>query len=285
MESINHIKEVATKAIWGDNNASQEPVSGVNGDVSKGEPYDAGNMEPAEITKDTAPGETGTATVETDLPAQPKPTQQRETKTYGSGSDVPSTNPTTVKDSSQLPGDSTKAQNDVRDPSDPDAHHHNAFAKNNVDDAGSGLDVGDNPEKLDGPGPRPLEVIAKENGGDAGKHSGSSNGSVDKQKDPEPGIDKVGTGELYVKSSGMEADGGDFDAAKPGAGREADRLLEEKGVHTNGSHGKKGVVNGNGGGGAEANGGVNVNGGKEEKVSLKAKIKAKLHRSSATAST
>jgi hypothetical protein len=32
-----------------------------------------------------------------------------------------------------------------------------------------------------------------------------------------------GTGEKYVKSSGMKADGGDFDAAKPGAAREADR--------------------------------------------------------------
>lgn len=32
-----------------------------------------------------------------------------------------------------------------------------------------------------------------------------------------------GTGELWVKSTGMAADGGDFDAARPGAGREADR--------------------------------------------------------------
>lgn len=32
-----------------------------------------------------------------------------------------------------------------------------------------------------------------------------------------------GTGEQYVKSSGLQADGGDFDATKPGAGREADR--------------------------------------------------------------
>jgi hypothetical protein len=32
-----------------------------------------------------------------------------------------------------------------------------------------------------------------------------------------------GTGEQYVKSSGMVADGGDFDASNPGAGREADR--------------------------------------------------------------
>lgn len=36
-----------------------------------------------------------------------------------------------------------------------------------------------------------------------------------------------GTGELWVKSTGMAADGGDFDAAKPGAGREADRTFSE----------------------------------------------------------
>ena len=32
-----------------------------------------------------------------------------------------------------------------------------------------------------------------------------------------------GKGLKYVKSSGLVADGGNFDAAKPGAGREADR--------------------------------------------------------------
>lgn len=32
-----------------------------------------------------------------------------------------------------------------------------------------------------------------------------------------------GTGEKWVKTTGMAAEGGDFDASKPGAGREADR--------------------------------------------------------------
>ncbi|KAK7608533.1 hypothetical protein BKA81DRAFT_407495 [Phyllosticta paracitricarpa] len=49
-----------------------------------------------------------------------------------------------------------------------------------------------------------------------------------------PGPDESqekGTGEKHIKSTGFSADGGDFDASKPGAGREADRLLESKGVH------------------------------------------------------
>ncbi|KAH0547583.1 hypothetical protein FGG08_000308 [Glutinoglossum americanum] len=41
------------------------------------------------------------------------------------------------------------------------------------------------------------------------------------------GTEPSGTGEKYVKSTGLAAYGGDFDATRPGAGREADRLLEE----------------------------------------------------------
>jgi len=275
MESIATLKEVATKAIWGTDESHQEPISGVNGDVSKGEPYDAGNMEPSELqTKDTAPDETGTAPVETET-AQPS-----EAK--------PAENPTEVKGSSVTPGDSTKAQNDVRDPSDPATHHDKAVPKENVDDSGKGLDVGDNPVKLDGPGPRPLEVIAKEHGGDAALSGSSSDNVGDDKKqlpgDKADGLEREGSGkgELYVKSSGLKADGGDFDAAAPGAGREADRLLDEKGVHKDGANGgivPNGHVDGHG---EHANGSASP---AKEKTSLKTKIKAKLHRHSATAST
>jgi len=40
-----------------------------------------------------------------------------------------------------------------------------------------------------------------------------------------------GTGEKYEESTGLAANGGDFDASRPGAGREADRLLDEQGIH------------------------------------------------------
>ncbi len=36
--------ETITRAIWGDSGSKQEPMNGVTGDVSKGEPYDAGNI-------------------------------------------------------------------------------------------------------------------------------------------------------------------------------------------------------------------------------------------------
>jgi hypothetical protein len=47
---------------------------------------------------------------------------------------------------------------------------------------------------------------------------------------PTPDLKEKGTGSKYVRSTGMAAEGGDFDATRPGAGREANRLMEEKGL-------------------------------------------------------
>lgn len=44
METISNAAAAAAKAVWGENQAQKEPVSGVQGDTSKGEPYDAGNL-------------------------------------------------------------------------------------------------------------------------------------------------------------------------------------------------------------------------------------------------
>jgi hypothetical protein len=66
-----------------------------------------------------------------------------------------------------------------------------------------------------GPGPKPLSETHK-----AGGQAPSSGGDDDGAQKESHG---EGTGEKYVKSSGLKADGGDFDAAAPGAGKEADR--------------------------------------------------------------
>jgi len=93
-----------------------------------------------------------------------------------------------------------------------------------------------------------------------------------------------GTGEKYVKSTGLAAEGGDFDASRPGAGREADRLLGKEpskpgetgvtgagagtgpisGHDTHGTHGTQGHDDKHGAHG-------------HEKPSLGEKIKEKLH--------
>lgn len=100
----------------------------------------------------------------------------------------------------------------------------------------------------------------------------------------EHGAEPKGTGEQHVKTTGLKTDGGDFDASKPGAGREADRtlpkaavtvgrvlsradmmagLLEEKGVHRD----EKGNMEG----------GSPASPGSPGKVSKMEKLKEKLH--------
>lgn len=128
------------------------------------------------------------------------------------------TAPQNTRDSSMQKGDHSRGQGDPRPPPDPEAEA----------DADSAVDFG-------GPGPRPIDQIAKEHGGDAG--SGGSSASVpgggtlggagaggeDGEEGAQAKSQGEGTGEKYVKSSGLQADGGDFDAANPGAGKEADR--------------------------------------------------------------
>ena len=43
MDTVNKVAKAATKAIWGEQ-SGEEPVSGQQGNVAAGEPYDAGNM-------------------------------------------------------------------------------------------------------------------------------------------------------------------------------------------------------------------------------------------------
>ncbi|KAI9678663.1 MAG: hypothetical protein M1817_005720 [Caeruleum heppii] len=76
--------------------------------------------------------------------------------------------------------------------------------------------------------------LTGDTGGNASGHGPGPIGGANKKDDghgPQSESHGEGTGEKWVKTSGMAAEGGDFDAAKPGAGREADRLLEQKGIH------------------------------------------------------
>lgn len=197
--------------------------------------------------------------------------------------------------SSMATKDMSHAQQDVRDPSDPQTDPKEANIKSNVDDSTGGTDVGNNPEKINGPGPKPIELVAKSHGGDAGQAKPAARATegedADEEEDgdgPQKKSHGSGTGEQWVKSSGLKADGGDFDATKPGAGREADRmlstfphttrtvlremltllctgLLEEKGVHREGGD-KPGATT------------DDAADDTKPKKSLGEKIKAKLHK-------
>jgi len=77
------------------------------------------------------------------------------------------------------------------------------------------------PLKMHG-GPTDGEVASEEN--DEPKPRTDRSASV-AQEGGNPHGKKLGTGEEYVKSSGLQADGGDFDATNPGAGAEAVRTF------------------------------------------------------------
>ncbi|KXX73152.1 hypothetical protein MMYC01_210206 [Madurella mycetomatis] len=349
METIHNITNAASKAIWGDTNPHEEPVSGKMGNVAAGEPYDAGNIgEPNEAALSPAeqhdteteevpikPPATGAGSgteqaraAATPLPPTPAPEAQTSagTKTGAVATEpkfqeqqeegAQTINPTTVPSASGMRDDSTKAQNDTRAPPPSTAavaaasgvirssHDGNDNSNNNAskgpqteeeeNEQGKEAAAETRPVRVEGPGPRPIAEVAREHGGDAGavdQPHGEEEGAGHRRRDSAKGLggegreaedegeagiagmtseDRSGTGEMYVRSSGLAAEGGDFDASRPGAGREADRLLEQKGVHK-----REGAE-------VEAGEKHNGNGGKE-KTSLKSKIKAKLHKPSLSA--
>jgi hypothetical protein len=115
--------------------------------------------------------------------------------------------------------DTSSGQNDTREPSNPQTVPNSS--KEDVKDV-----------DMEGPCPKPLETMAMEHGGDAGNmttdgQDSGGEGEGEGAGEDENGVQKVshgsGTGEQWIKSSGLKADGGNFDAAAPGAGKEADR--------------------------------------------------------------
>lgn len=319
METINSVAAAAAKAVWGENTTQQqhgdEPASGQTGNTAKGEPYDAGNLDEPEnkTTGEAVSGENITQQQHGDEPVSGQagdttkgepydagnldkpenkttavtPDEKSSTGQNGSAEFAKSTgtaattestpdHPSTDLKTRDVPADTTQGQNDVRHPEDP--HTNPKSAPTDVDNTDQGLSTA---QKLEGSGPKPLEEVANEHGGDAGNRgfapTSSTTGvgetstnavnetaSEDDVNGPRTQNKREGSGEQYVKSSGLQADGGDFDVTRPGAGREADRLMEEKGIHNpNGDSPKKGVS-------TESKSG--------EKKGLGQKIKDKLHR-------
>ncbi|KAI6347738.1 hypothetical protein MCOR25_010897 [Pyricularia grisea] len=248
MEAINSLASVATKAIWGETNnnttttndkdapatpdvTKKEPISGVQGDTAKGEPFDAGNIENVDAASRTQ--------AESKIKIDDKTEDESKPKTENK----PEADPTVGdKPSSHMKDDSTTHQSDVRDPA-TTAEHHKEEKKHDVDNV-EPLQA----DKLKGPGPKPLEVVARERGGDAGNTPADAktdspnpvDGAADVAKDdaekkkdsPKLNEDGEPLGMKHISSTGVAADGGDFDAANPGAGAEAEKILHDKGIHT-----------------------------------------------------
>ncbi|KAK7742141.1 hypothetical protein SLS53_004727 [Cytospora paraplurivora] len=307
METINNLANSAAKAVWGESNTTAttandgtvhpgtettnnetkgtEPVSGKLGDTSKGEPFDAGNIAGGLPTEADNPPTASLAGITVEDTEPKAPTTEHHSSTTSDVNVNQSGGPTTEHPSTTGDhGGFKAAQADVRDPEDSlTTDPKTETARKNVDDTGA-LDKSENPDKVDGPGPKPIDEVAHERGGDAGNTARESASGAGAGEGPGAASHSEGTGEKYVKSSGLAADGGDFDATKPGAGREADRLLEQKGytnpaVATAGAHKDEeaDLVAAEKESTDKASTGSHDS--KEKKHSLKDKIKAKLHKS------
>lgn len=248
----------AAKAVWGEGQTNREPISGAKGDVARGEPYDAGNMETPyqERLENDLGSNTGSKTAENTTESEPAGRTTESTSFENVARSAP-----IGKTTEATPATTSHTENSAYASTDSPAQQEQQEA---------GLL---NEADLKGTGPRPLEVVAKENGGDASPKSGSpdnvgrSENTLDSAVSGENVVeaDSKGTGEEYVKASGLAADGGDFDATKPGAGREADRLLEQKGVHREDAAGPGGHSG-------------SSHGDQKDKPSLGERIKAKFHK-------
>jgi len=342
METINNITSAASKLVFGEGETNKEPVSGVQGDTTRGEPFDAGNLDTTsqqhKIQHDTTTGSSslGSDNVSSQSTRNPSgaftETGHSSTGPTSTGENHSSHFDTTVNDTSLTDRSSTGPDNNPTDRTSAgqattnltstdrtSASHHNSLSRENdttsqfqdrsrQDAATTGqkdTTAGQNdtrdpdsantdPDKkqdvdtktpgpstegtdLKGPGPRPLETVALEHGGDAGNDKKETSKSDDPEKKGKTEEEKTAEEEAakeVVPASGFAADGGDFDASNPGAGQEADRLLNEKhqhggnegvpaakapAVHQPKSHGHDEKI-------------------KEDKPSLGERIKAKLHK-------
>lgn len=249
METINNVANAAAKAVWGDSESKQEPISGVQGNTAQGEPYDAGNMEPEEVKAD--------ATTPRALPEDSAKILQEAGNASATGEmgAVNSSHDTEPKYTSSNPGPSDSST--AAQPSDSALAPSSKQAEASEPAAAS--------EPLDNSISKPLDKPSSEHDSAVvGVSAESSKPKAAAKDDDKKDAEDLGTGEKHIKTTGFAAEGGDFDASKPGAGREADRLLEEEGHEA-----------GEGGSGKDHHGGHGSNGGKK---SLKERIKAKLHK-------
>lgn len=165
-------------------------------------------------TRDAVTTTTNTSSHEHTLGRQDNDTASREDKVSGGNKDT------------------TSGQNDTRDP---EQVRNDPSHKQDLDTKTPGTTKASD---LKGPGPRPVETVAKEHGGDAGQNkpgdtSSSSHSLSRTENQPanqsesklenKPKEHHETHSEEVVHASGFAADGGDFDATKPGAGVEADR--------------------------------------------------------------
>jgi len=293
METVNNtvssVATAASKLIWGEGEQAQEhtatnetqgtePISGEQGKGTASDPFDKGNSEnpisgePTPATSTTTPS---TGPNPTSAAAGGVPHPEHETSKTGvvgnmtsdpKGSDVrPSESAAHAGAAPESGAAPAQKQQGAANPTDEPSTKSKSTT--NIDD----IDGEEALKKRD-PNDHSGEPMHMHGAGEEKTSTKIEDRRESKAGQPggqDMGKEEHGTGEQWVKTSGLAAEGGDFDATKPGAGREADRLLEQKGIHKT----KPGDVADDK---ASKSSSPSPSGGKE-KVSLGDKIKTKLH--------
>jgi len=217
METVNNVVTGASKLIWGEGSTTQageEPVNGQKGAGTASEPFDKGNDETT-TTKTTNPAESGSVPHQKQQGAD-RPTEEPSHAQTAAISDKKEAAESTQDkaSTSHTKITSDEERNKLAEkgelPHDPNDHSGEPMK----------MHAGGDPEaKVEG------ETLKEktERSASVGQEGGGEHGKV------------KGTGEEWVKTSGIAAEGGDFDATKPGAGKEATRLMEQKGIKTEGA--------------------------------------------------
>lgn len=256
-------------AIWGDNNAraaDEEPISGEQGRGTVSEPYDKGNEEiqqeeeaknanaanqnaNMEMEEKDGPSDATNQTGDPSSGVQPEQKQQGadrpeetpdnsgnvDSAADNSNSAVNNSSSTADKPStSDISGDGEKPTSSKSGK--PDMPHTDSQREELMKTGEFPRDPDDHsgePMKMHG-GSADKDKPAADDGNDAESKVKTDRSASVAQEGGGPHGKTLGTGTEYFKSSGVAADGGDFDATKPGAGAEATRLMEEAGLKTEG---------------------------------------------------
>ena len=216
METVSNLTSAASRAIWGDPKTieGEEPRSGETGDVSAGEPYDKGNLGRSQEKSKQLPFTFSKPPTKSD----PISSEAISTTTHSTNPVISSTAPirteheTSKTGVSSLSGTTSSNHTSSTGPTSVGA----LFAAQDTTKQGANKTTElpnsyEHASKVDtsGAGSKPLSERTN--------RAGVGGNGAQKESMGEA------TGEKYVRSSGMMANGGAFDATNPGAGKEADR--------------------------------------------------------------
>ncbi|PGH04585.1 hypothetical protein GX51_03418 [Blastomyces parvus] len=264
MDTIKHVVEAAETYLWGNDEASntpsgEEPIAGVQGKGTAADPYDAGNaprdvaLEHVKESAEQAENEEqeggaaaqerdnrgiipgfvpGSGSSTTSAGGQAQITEPSKTEPDVAAKDTPTaasmrsettSMPAPSPSTLETPATSTNAPTATGMP--PDTHPPPSLQASTAEAGGSMGSSKGREQHTATTGAAPAGPVSSPQKLNAASARG------------QPQAQNLPPQEHHVISTGFAAEGGDFDAAEPGAGREADRLLAEH--HQEVSHGKK----------------------------------------------